>query len=44
MRAFEADVARRRRPNHVAFTYGDVFEHRRQRASELARVLGYRLP
>ena len=25
-RAFEQDVARRRRSNHVAYTYGDVFE------------------
>ncbi len=25
--AFEADVARRRRSNHVAYSYGDVFEH-----------------
>ncbi len=24
--AFEADIARRRRSNHVAFSYGDVFE------------------
>jgi len=25
-RAFERDVARRRRSNHIAYTYGDVFE------------------
>jgi len=37
--AFEADVARRRRSNHVAFTYGDVFERARRTAAELARVL-----
>jgi len=35
-RAFEADVARRRRSNHVAFTYGDVFERGAQTATELA--------
>ena len=38
-RAFEADVARRRRSNHVAFTYGDVFERAAQTAAELERRL-----
>jgi len=37
--AFEADVARRRRSNHLAYTYGDVFEHRSRTAAELASVL-----
>lgn len=37
--AFEADVARRRRSNHVAFTYGDVFERGEQTATELAARL-----
>lgn len=39
--AFEADVARRRRSNHLAFTYGDVFERGRRTAAELARVAGW---
>lgn len=34
--AFEADVARRRRSNHLAFTYGDVFERSARTAAELA--------
>jgi hypothetical protein len=34
--AFEADVARRRRSRHVAYTYGDVFERAPQTAAELA--------
>jgi hypothetical protein len=38
-RAFEADVARRRRSNHVAFTYGDVVERAPQTARELNRLL-----
>jgi hypothetical protein len=38
-RAFEADIARRRRSNHLAFTYGDVFERARATASELAPLL-----
>ncbi|MEA2193547.1 MAG: hypothetical protein QOI73_3668 [Solirubrobacteraceae bacterium] len=37
--AFEADVARRRRSNHHAFTWGDVFERPAQTASELAALL-----
>lgn len=40
--AFEADVARRRRSNHVAFTYGDVFERAAQTVADLARALGAR--
>ncbi len=38
-RAFEADVARRRRSNHVAFTYGDVCERGARTAQELAVLL-----
>jgi hypothetical protein len=34
-KAFEADVARRRRSNHVAFTYGDVLERPAQTIAEL---------
>ena len=37
--AFEADVARRRCSNHLAFTYGDVFERGPQTARELSRLL-----
>jgi hypothetical protein len=37
--AFEKDVARRRRSQHVAYTYGDVVE----RASDTAADLGQRL-
>jgi hypothetical protein len=40
--AFEADVARRRRSNHLAFTYGDVFERASQTAAELARSVACR--
>jgi hypothetical protein len=36
--AFEADVARRRRSNHIAYSYGDIIERPGQTASEL-RVL-----
>ena len=38
--AFEADVARRRRSSHVAYTYGDVFERGDETAAELAALLG----
>ncbi len=34
-RAFEQDVARRRRSHHLAFTYGDVFERGARTAAEL---------
>jgi len=34
-RAFEADVARRRRSRHLAFTWGDVFERGEQTIAEL---------
>jgi L-fucose isomerase-like protein len=37
--AFEADVARRRRSNHLAYTYGDVFERAARTATELAARL-----
>ena len=36
--AFEADVARRRRSNHIAFTWGDVFERGAQTIAELRAV------
>ena len=35
-RAFETDVARRRRSSHLAYTYGDVFERGPTTAAELA--------
>jgi Transcriptional regulator, AbiEi antitoxin len=38
-RAFEADIARRRRSNHLAFSYGDVFERAEATARELAPKL-----
>ena len=38
-RAFEADVARRRRSNHLAFTWGDVFERGAQTIAELSRAI-----
>ena len=38
-RAFEADVARRRRSNHLAYTYGDVFDRDAATAAELRRRL-----
>ncbi|MDX6679936.1 MAG: hypothetical protein QOE31_3988 [Solirubrobacteraceae bacterium] len=37
--AFEQDVARRRRSNHIAYTYGDVFERAAQTAAEVAALL-----
>jgi hypothetical protein len=37
--AFEADIARRRRSNHLAFSYGDVVERAAQTARELAREI-----
>jgi hypothetical protein len=40
--AFESDVARRRRSNHVAYTYGDVTERAAQTAADLRPRL--RLP
>ena len=36
--AFEEDVARRRRSNHVAFTWGDVFERGSKTVAELRRL------
>lgn len=38
-RAFEADVARRRRSAHVAYTYGDVFERGPATVADLRRRL-----
>ena len=37
--AFESDLARRRRSNHLAYSYGDVFEREAQTAAELAGLL-----
>lgn len=43
--AFENDVARRRRSDHLAFTYGDVFERGRRTIAELrARLTESRSP
>jgi hypothetical protein len=41
-RAFETDLARRRRSNHLAYSYGDVFERPAQTAHELAKLLATR--
>ena len=38
-RAFEADVARRRRSNHLAFSWGDVFERGERTVAELVAAL-----
>lgn len=38
-KAFEDDVARRRRSNHIAFTWGDVFERGDRTAAELVPLL-----
>jgi len=38
-RAFEDDVARRRRSNHLAYTWGDVFERGGRTAAQLAPLL-----
>jgi hypothetical protein len=40
--AFEEDLARRRRSNHVPYSYGDVFERPRQTASEMRARLATR--
>ena len=37
--AFEVDVARRRRSNHIAYTYGDVFERAAQTQAEVAALV-----
>jgi Transcriptional regulator, AbiEi antitoxin len=37
--AFEEDVARRRRSNHIAYTYGDVFERGARTAAEVRQLL-----
>jgi hypothetical protein len=37
--AFEQDVARRRRSNHIAFSWGDVFERGPQTITELRGIL-----
>ena len=38
-RAFEQDVARRRRSNHLAYTYGDVFERGEATVADLRQRL-----
>ncbi len=40
--AFEADVARRRRSSHLAFTYGDVFERPARTIAELRAAISAR--
>jgi len=37
--AFEHDIARRRRSNHIAYTYGDVFEHGHATIADVRRRL-----
>jgi hypothetical protein len=37
--AWEQDLRRRRRSNHIAFSYGDVYERPRQTAAELVAPL-----
>jgi len=37
--AFEEDVARRRRSNYIAFTWGDVFERGPRTVAELSRAI-----
>jgi len=41
--AFENDVARRRRSNHVAYTYGDVYERPAQTIADLTARLASRV-
>jgi len=43
-RAFEADVARRRRSSHLAFTWGDVFERAEQTIAELVAAMTSAMP
>ncbi len=40
--AFEQDVARRRRSNHIAYTYGDVFQRGAATARELREIIELR--
>ena len=40
--AFEQDVARRRRSNHLAFTWGDVFERGARTVAELRAAMAQR--
>ena len=40
--AFEADVARRRRSNHVAFSWGDVFERGGRTVADVAELIAQR--
>lgn len=37
--AFEADVARRRRSDHIAFSYGDIFERGARTVAELVQLI-----
>jgi hypothetical protein len=41
-RGFENDVARRRRSNHIAYTWGDVFERAQRTVAELTPLLAPR--
>ncbi len=43
-RAFEADVARRRRSSHLAFTWGDVFERPEPTVAELIAAMASATP
>jgi hypothetical protein len=38
--AFEQDIARRRRSNHLQYSWGDVFERGAQTARDVAQLLG----
>ncbi|HUR84710.1 MAG TPA: hypothetical protein VMY78_05140 [Solirubrobacteraceae bacterium] len=42
--AWERDVARRRRSNHIAYSYGDIFERADQTAAEVIALLGLQGP
>jgi len=41
---FEADVARRRRSNHTAYTWGDIFERGARTATEVKQTIDARKP
>jgi Transcriptional regulator, AbiEi antitoxin len=43
-RAFEGDIARRRRSNHLAFSWGDVFERGDRTVAELVAAMNARRP
>jgi len=42
--AFENDIARRRRSNHVPFSWGDVFDRGPRTAAEITQLLAQRRP